>query len=207
VPVRVADADPLDAPARLVGEEPGPLGLVVDGDAQPLRDLELLIAESEAGALGHDHRVEAGAVPPLQRALDPGHLPLDAELREPLHRRVRLGHQQVGELRVGHALGDAHQVVVEVVLGVGRDVEILDLGRREVGHQAGDVLEAVVREAHGARGEARIPAPQLDRRLLQHDDVRALLSGGVGGGHRGVARADDDDVVVPLIRHVKPPST
>ena len=48
--------------------------------------------------------------------------PGDALFGEPAHSWERLGDEGLGEFGVGESLGDAHEVFVEGVLGIGADV-------------------------------------------------------------------------------------
>jgi hypothetical protein len=57
------------------------------------------------------------------------------------------------------------------------------------------VLDAVVNDAHQARGEARVAAGFFFRGSFEHEHALCPLRGGNGCAKRGVAAADDYDVV------------
>ena len=56
------------------------------------------------------------------------------------------------------------------------------------------LFDALVGEAHGPGGEARVAAGLVLRRALEHEHRGALLPGGEGGAEGGVAAADDKHI-------------
>ena len=119
-------------------------------------------------------------------------------LHDPRDGVVRAPDEQLGELGIRAAVGDAEQVLPEKVARIRDDVlekaTNLPLG---VGNERPQVLDGREREAEESPAVVRVAAAQRDGRLLQHEDARgALLARGDGRSKRGVAGADDDDIVL-----------
>ena len=115
----------------------------------------------------------------------------------PLHGLEALGDEKLYQVRIGAELGHLVHVVEEDVCRVSPEVGRLDLRLGELDERL-EVLQPVVGEAHGARGEAAVAAGFLFRRALQHRHLGARLLGCESGAQRRVAGADDDHVVVGL---------
>ena len=143
---------------------------VADLDAVLLGELEMLLDQARAAALGF-HRE---AAPELELAVDqiglaaPDRVELHALAVQPAHRVARAADQAVAQVAVGAVLRDAEHVVVELVLGVGAEVGAVDLVLGQVRHDRLEVVDAVVDAAERAGGEARVAAHQLLRRALDH---------------------------------------
>ena len=105
--------------------------------------------------------------------------------------------------RVAVALGDAHHVIVELVLGVAADLHRLLFGGRHIGDDGLYVFQIVESEADDAAGEVGVAAPEVFGGFLHHHHRLAGLSGGDSGGQRRVPRANYDNVI--FLRHLKWP--
>src|SRR5207247_7693739 len=66
---------------------------------------------------------------------------------------------------------------------------------REIAHEVADLVEAPEGKAKAAGREEPVAAAPGLGRLLQHQRARAVLARRERGAHRGVATANDDDVV------------
>ena len=123
------------AAPEVVDEQLDGLRAVADLDAVVFGGIEQAVREALAGADGLDDQ----AAPEAQLAL---HLvglaavhqhPAQVEaLAHPLHRVEGVAHELVDEAVVGEAFGDAHQVRAHIGLGVGADLDALDLAVAEV---------------------------------------------------------------------------
>ena len=91
----------------------------------------------------------------------------------PDHGLEAAAHQQFCQFRVGAVLRDARQVIEELVLGVGAEIGARLVLVGEVGHQAREVVDAVVGDAHRARGEAAVAAAFGLGRAFQHQHADA----------------------------------
>ena len=96
-------------------------------------------------------------------------------------------------------MGDAHHVVVELVLGVLPHLDGVGLGLRHVGDQPLDVVQPVVGETDDAAGKIGVAAAEILRGLFNHQHRLGLLAGGDGGGKRGVAGSHHDYVINSVI--------
>ncbi len=76
----------------------------------------------------------------------------------PHHGLEAAAHQQLGQLGAGAVLGDAREVVEELVLGIGAEVSARLVLVGQIGHQAREVVDAAISDAHRARGEAAVAA-------------------------------------------------
>src|SRR6266542_182721 len=113
----------------------------------------------------------------------------------PAHRRQRLPDQLHRHVGIGAVLGDPHEVVVELLVRVRIDLHrgLFFIG--EIVDQLAQLLEALESEPEAARREEAVAAAPRLRRLLEHEDARAVLLRRERGAHCRVAAADDDDVV------------
>ena len=99
-------------------------------------------------------------------------------------------------------MGDAHHVVVELVLGVLADFDGVGLGFGHIGDEALDVVQAVVGEADDAAGEVGVAAAEVLGGFFDDEHGLGLLAGGDGGGQGGVAGPNYDNVIDSVIsRH------
>ena len=179
-----------------------------------------------AGVLHHGDETFAAAdgfdrepAPELEAAVDLERLPAvdrheaDALLAHPVERVEASRHQQLAQIGIGAELGDARHVVEELILRVGAEIGAVDFRLREIGDQRLDVVDAVIDDAHGARGEAAVAAGFFVGRGFEHEHGGALLARGERGAIGGVAAADDDDVVLfhaisdPRLRFLRGPWT
>ena len=196
--VGAQDADTIDV-APVIAQKADGLGGVADVDALGATYVELLVGQALACAYGLDQQAApeaelAGGV--ILEGLAPvGEDEADALGVEPLHGGERLADQNLGQLRVAVALGDAHHVVVELVLGVAADVDRFLLGGRHVGDDGLDVFEAVEGEADDAAGEVGVTAAEVLGRLFDDQHRGTALASGDGGGQGGIAGADHDNVI------------
>jgi hypothetical protein len=182
--------------AVVVDVQFGGLAVVLDLDAFLQRHVEEGVGEALAAAdrLGDEAAPEAEFVADAVGLASVEEHPAEALLAHPEDGRVRLRDERLGEVGVGEALGDAHQVIVELGLRVGADV---DAGALFVGHfgdEGTDVVDAAIGEAEAAAGEEGVAAAEVLRRFFEDEDIGALLAGGEGGAEGGVAGADDDDI-------------
>ena len=101
----------------------------------------------------------------------------------------------LGEVGIGEPFGDAMEILAELGLRVSRHLDGGRLLLREIGEDvAPQVGEPLVSEAEAARGEERVPAALVLRRLLEDEHGSPALPRGQRGAEGGIATADDDDV-------------
>ena len=99
-------------------------------------------------------------------------------------------------------MGDAHHVVVKLVLGVLAHLDGVGLGLRHIWDQTLDVVQTVVGEADDAAGEVGVAAAEILGSLFHDQHRLGLLAGGDGGGQGGVAGPNYDNVINSVIsRH------
>ena len=120
-----------------------------------------------------------------------------------MHSGERLADEDLGQVGVGQALGDAHHVVVELVLGVAAHLDGCHLGGGHVGDYGLDVLDAVEGEADDAAGEVGVAAAEVLRGFFHHQHGLAAFFGGDGRAEGRVSRADYYDVI--RVWHDEPP--
>ena len=111
----------------------------------------------------------------------------------PAQRIEAVIHQPFCKRRIAAVLGDASQVVEEILGGVARKVGTFDFRRGEIGHQTDEVVDAVVNRAHRPRGESRVATAQLERRALQQCYLGATFARAQRRAKRGVTSTDDHD--------------
>ena len=103
--------------------------------------------------------------------------PADAAVLHPAHRRA--GDSRTSEQRhvgVRAVLGDPHEVVVEIVLGVRIDLHLRGFLVGEVADERPQLVEGLEGEAKAAGGEEAVAAAPRLRRLLQHEHARPRLA-------------------------------
>ncbi len=172
--------------------------LVADLDARPLRAGQQKLHQAGAAA----HRLDGDAAIEAVLAFDQVGLTAEhrheanAVLGQPGHRRARLVDQGPGQVLVRLVVGDLHQLVVEVLAVVRRQVDLHPLGVREVGQDIlGDVVEPFVGEAKATGGEIGIAALLLLRCLFQHQYPGAIFVRADRRAERRVAGAHHHHVV------------
>ena len=124
-------------------------------------------------------------------------------LLEPFHRWVGVADQNLGQFRVGKAVGYPHHVVVVHVLGVLADFDGVLFGLGHVGDEGLDVVDAVKGEADDAAGEVGVAAAEVFGGLFHHQHRFALFLSGDGGAEGGIAGAHHDNVI--FLSQVAPP--
>ena len=184
--------------AGVVHDQPDGLRAVAHLDAVVGGGVEQRVRQPLAGADGLDDE----AAPEAQLALHlvglapvhqhPAHIEAVAH---PAHRLEGAAHQVVGQLLVGEALADAHQVFAHIGLGVGADLDAFDLAVAEVGDECADVVDAVVGEAEAAAGEVGVAAAFVLAGLLEHEHARARFLRRQRSAKRRVSSANDHHVV------------
>ncbi len=138
--------------------------------------------------------------PELELAVDLECLPAvdrnkpHALLAHPVERVEALGDQQLDQIGIGAVLGNARHVVEELIGGVGAKIRGLDFGRREIGHQRLDVVDAVIDDADRTCGEAAVAAGFVLRRRLAHHHLGALLLRRQRRTERRIAGADNNHI-------------
>ncbi len=138
--------------------------------------------------------------PEFELAVDPERLPAEAELKtHPLaaHPHPSLeaaADQDLGHVRVAAVLGQPAHIVEILLLGVGAEIDVPELGLVHVGDQAREILAAVIDDAERAAGKRGVSAARLLGGDLQHQHAGTVLARRQGGAGRGIAGADDDDV-------------
>ena len=169
--------------ALLVLDELRRAGVVVDGHAGLFQIAEAALLESVPPAVHHHHVAAVGG-----RGVD--RHPVVPFGAKPAHRLVRLAYVRVGQLCVGVAVGDRHDLVEELGLrSVGQVLgDILQVARIRVVDERCDVVNAVEGKAH-VPGQGAVPAPELPGRLLQYADAGAELFRRQRRAQTGVARS------------------
>ena len=117
-----------------------------------------------------------------------------APAAHPLQSRQALADQNFHEIGIGAVFGHARHVVEEAVGGIAPEIGVRPLLLAEVGDEGEDVVQAVIGDAHGAGGEARVSAAQRLRGAFEHDDGSAAFARRQRRAHRRVAGADDRHV-------------
>src|SRR6516162_145414 len=129
------------------------------------------------------HGLYGEPAPEFELALDLEGLPAvnrdeaDAFVAQPAECIEAAGDQKLDEIGIGAVLGDARHVIEELLAGIGAEIGGRDFLLGEIRHQCLDVVDAVVDDAHGARGKSAVAAGFLLRCGLQHDHRGALLFG------------------------------
>ena len=113
----------------------------------------------------------------------------------PRQRLLAAGDERVRHVGVASVVGDAAQIGVELVFGVGTEVGHLGFGIGEVGHQCAQVVDAVVGEANGTGSEAAVAAGFGLGRPFEHQHPGASLVCRQRRAHCGIAGPDHHDVV------------
>jgi hypothetical protein len=140
------------------------------------------------------------AAPEFELAVDPKRLPAEAELEahalaaHPHPGLETAADQDLGHVRVAAVLGQASHIVEILLLGVGAEIDVAELGLAHVGDQPGEILGAVIDDAERAAGEGGVAGACLLGRDFEHQHPGAVFVRRQGGAGRGVAGADDDDV-------------
>ena len=191
-----------DRPAPVEQELARPLG-VVNLDADGVGALVERLDEAGAAADRLDRHAAEEVVPVADLVgLAPEHQdPADALLPHPHDGGTGAADEVVREVGVGQPLGEPHDVVEVLALGIGRQLDRLGLPLRHVGDDvAADVLEALVGEAEPARGEERIAAALGLGRLLEDEHARPRLARRQRRAQRCIAPAHHHQVVLRSAR-------
>src|SRR5579872_1054626 len=144
--------------------------------------------------------VACQAAPELEFAVDIERLAVEAELKpdtlfaHPAPGLKAAGDEEFGEVGVGAPFGEAADIVVILLGGIGADIDIAELMLADVGDELRQIVEAVIDDAERPAGKGRVAARRLLRRNLQHQHRGAVFLGAERGAGRRVAGADDDDV-------------
>ena len=153
--------------------------------------------EARAAAVGVDH----DAAEELEPALVVVGLPpvirqeLDAAAHQPVHGVGAVLDQRLGEIGIDVVLRDAAEIVEILLRGVFAEIGARDVGVAEIGHDAFDVLRAVMHHAEAATGKPGIAAALFFRRALEQYDPGAPLCRRQRGAQRGIAAADNDNII------------
>ena len=164
-------------------------------------DLGVLLDEAGTAAPGFNGQ----AAPELELAVDlvglaaPDRLKAHALATQPHGAVIGLRHETLAEIAMGAVARHAEHVVEELVLRIGAEIRDRHFFVGDVGHQAPQVLDAIIDDAEGARGEARIAAGFIFRRAFEHQDLQATFLGCQGSAEGCIATANDNDV--PLVGH------
>jgi hypothetical protein len=152
-------------------------------------DEALTVMPAEAVALGHRTGIKD--------------LPVDSRTPHPFDRRVGFVDQKLRQLRHRLAPGDPHQIGVEIVLGVGIEIDLVELIIGNLRQKRLFVFKTVMGVAElGARTEPGIAAPLLLRRLFQHHHLGAGAMRRICRRLRRVAEADDHHVAFILFHRL-----
>ena len=153
-------------------------------------------ARTAAPGLQREPAPEAEAAVDLEGLAPVNRHEADALAVQPLHGLARFGDQPLAQVRVGAVAGQAEHVVVEALLRIVAEIGDGDLCFRQVRAQGADIVHAVVGEAEGPGGKARVAAVFRLGRALQHQHRHAGLARRQRRTEGGVPGADDDDIGV-----------
>ncbi len=172
----LADMDADDA--ALVEQQAQHAGAVMDGDAVASRRLVLGGDETgpAAGGLDREPAPEARLVADLEGLTAIGREKFDPLAAQPDQRLETALDQQLREVGVAAILGDAAEIVVELLARIGAVIGARDFRLGELGDELLQILDAVVDGADGAGGEAAVAAALILGRALQHHHRGALLA-------------------------------
>ncbi len=138
--------------------------------------------------------------PEFELAVDPERLAAETELEahafaaHPHPGLEAAADQDLGHVGVAAVLGQPAHIVEILLLGVGAEIDVPELGLVHVGDEAREVLAAVIDDAERAAGEGRVAGARLFGGDFQHQHAGAVLMRRQGGAGRGIAGPDDDDV-------------
>ena len=116
-----------------------------------------------------------------------------------------LADQDLGQFRVGQAVGDPHHIVIIHILGVAADFDGVLLGLRQIGNDGLDVLNAVKGKADDAAGEVGVAAAEILRGFFHHQDGLAGFFGGDGRAEGGVAGPHNNHIIILFLSQNAPP--
>ena len=102
--------------------------------------------------------------------------------------------QQFAQVGIGPIIGDPAHIVEKPRFCIGAEIRARDLRVREIGHQAAQVVDAVIGHAHGAGGKRGVAAAFVFGRALENNHVGAVAPGRDGRAQRRVAGTDDENV-------------
>ena len=153
-------------------------------------------------SLAAAHRLDREATPELEAPVhfeglaSPDRREPHTMARHPQQGFIAAGDKRVRQFGIAPVVGNAAQVCVELVFGVGAEIGHLDFGIGEVGHQCAQVVDAVVGEADCAGREAAVPASLGLGCSFEDEHPGASLVCRERCAHRGIAGPDHHDVVV-----------
>ena len=190
----LAHAHAFDAVA--VEQQIEPARRIADVDAALFRRRGEHIDQARAAADGFDGE----PAPELELALDLERLAAidrnepHALVAHPVERVEALGDEQLDQIGIGAVLRNPRHVVIELVGGVSAEIGGFDLGRRKIGDQRLDVVDAVIDDADRARGEAAVAAGFFLGRRFAHDDAGAGFLCRQRRAERRIAGTDHDHI-------------
>jgi hypothetical protein len=91
-------------------------------------------------------------------------------------------------------LRERKKVVEEFILGVGAEIDVLEILLRQRRQYRDEIVDAAKREAEGAAGEMGVAAALLEGGGLEHEHAGAVLVRRDRGAQRGVAGSDDENI-------------
>ena len=144
--------------------------------------------------------VQREAAPELELAVDLVGLPAQARLQlhalthHPFRGVEAAAHQDFGEIGIGPVLGQGEQVVEELLLRIGAEVDVLEIFAGERRQHRDEIVDAREREPKRAAGEMRVAAALLKRGGFEHQHARAVLVRRDRGAQGRVAGPDNEDV-------------
>ena len=72
-----------------------------------------------------------------------------------------LGHQDLGQLRIGKSFRDPHHIAIEIILRVLADIGGSFFFRRHIGDECLDIVHAIVGTADDPTGEIGIATAEI----------------------------------------------
>ena len=138
--------------------------------------------------------------PELELAVDPERLAAEPELKphalfaHPHAGGKAAADQDLGQIGVAAILGQPAHIVEILLLGIGAEIDVFELGLVHVGDQPGEVLAAVIDDPERAAGKGRIAAALVLGRHFEHQHRGAVFTRRQRGAGRGIAGPDHDHV-------------
>ena len=114
--------------------------------------------------------------------------------------------QEFRQIGVAAVFGQPSDIVEILLGGVGADIDVLQFLIVDVGDQLREVVETVIDDPEGAAGKGGIAAAPMLRRDFQLQHRGAVFRRRQRGAGRGIAGADDDDVMLGNIHGKMPPT-
>jgi len=117
----------------------------------------------------------------------------DALTAHPQKGFLALGDQKLGHVGVAAIIGQAAEIVVILVGGVGAEIAGREFGLREIA-KLQEIVDAVIDKAERTRGKAAVAAALVERGRFEDENPRALPAGCECGAHAGIAGSDNHDI-------------